>query len=110
PPTPRWAPKWGHWASSTATLPSASRNAMSSCPMKENVVIFTATTSQERSGENQSYTYCGGGRMWRWTVPLDLDTLIRYQIRQSVMTETSIPVRPEAAGAVTTEERHAREF
>jgi hypothetical protein len=31
--------------------------------MNVKLVILPATTSLERSGENQSCTYCGGGRM-----------------------------------------------
>lgn len=63
PPTPRWAPKCGQWASSTTTLPLASRKATSSLPMKVNLVILPATTLTERRGENQSWAYWGGGRM-----------------------------------------------
>src|SRR5262249_7225092 len=59
---------------STTTSPAASRKATRSWPMKVKLVTLPATTSQERRGENQSCTYCGGGRMWRgrWPLPVDM--------------------------------------
>ena len=71
--------------------------------MNENVVIFPATTSLERSGENQSYTYCGGGRMWRGGAPLSRVTILTLPCVRARNYEIFVPTSSAAAAALAPE-------